>query len=264
MQLSHFLERLGVAQPTRSTSALDPGYSPLEFDSHLAQSGHLLSTVKLSMACWMIANEASTRAKTATARQLGVTTVTGGGPYEVAATQGVFLEYLDLCADIGVDRIEAGDGFTDVDLRPDDVVRAAADRGLEVQFELGKKHGGRFDDDGVSALIEQGRAWLGAGARQLVIEARESARAVGLFDMDGRFNADLSERFVDAFGMGVVVFEAPTKPAQFALLDHFGPEVQLANVRFEEILRVEIYRRGLHSDAFRNPKLRPQVPTASR
>jgi phosphosulfolactate synthase len=33
--------------------------------------------------------------------------------------------------------------------------------------------------------------------------------------------------------------------------------VNLGNVRLEEILRVEIYRRGLHSDAFRNPKLRP-------
>jgi hypothetical protein len=25
------------------------------------------------------------------------------------------------------------------------------------------------------------------------------------------------------------------------------------------VLRVEIYRRGLHSDAFSNPKLRPKV-----
>ena len=29
------------------------------------------------------------------------------------------------------------------------------------------------------------------------------------------------------------------------------------NVRLEELLRVEIYRRGLHSDAFANPNLRP-------
>jgi phosphosulfolactate synthase len=57
-----------------------------------------------------------------------------------------------------------------------------------------------------------------------------------------------------------VLFEAPNKPSQFALLDHFGPEIHLCNVRLEEILRVEIYRRGLHSDAFSNPKLRPTMP----
>jgi phosphosulfolactate synthase len=55
----------------------------------------------------------------------------------------------------------------------------------------------------------------------------------------------------------MIVFEALTKSSQFALLDHFGPEVQLCNVRLEELLRVEIYRRGLHSDAFHRPLLRP-------
>jgi phosphosulfolactate synthase len=53
------------------------------------------------------------------------------------------------------------------------------------------------------------------------------------------------------------MFEAPDKPSQFVLLDHFGRDVHLCNVRLEELLRVEIYRRGLHSDAFANPKLRP-------
>ena len=40
----------------------------------------------------------------------------------------------------------------------------------------------------------------------------------------------------------------------------FGPEVQLGNVRLEEVLRVEIYRRGLHSDAFGHANLRPSPP----
>jgi phosphosulfolactate synthase len=33
--------------------------------------------------------------------------------------------------------------------------------------------------------------------------------------------------------------------------------VHLCNVRIEELLRVEIYRRGLHSDAFQKENLRP-------
>lgn len=136
----------------------------------------------------------------------------------------------------------------------------AHERGLEVQFELGKKHGGAFNSDVVSQLIEQGQKWLDAGARQLVVEARESARGVGLFDDAGNFNAEFADRFADAFGLQTAIFEAPNKPSQFALLDHFGPEVHLCNIRLEEVLRVEIYRRGLHSDAFQNPKLRPRVP----
>ena len=136
----------------------------------------------------------------------------------------------------------------------------ANDRGLEVQFELGKKHTGAFTKDVVEALISQGKRWLEAGAVQLVVEARESAKGVGLFDDEGNLNVGFADRFADAFGHSVVMFEAPNKPSQFALLDHFGREVHLCNVRLEELLRVEIYRRGLHSDAFNKENLRPHLP----
>ncbi|HYL40163.1 MAG TPA: phosphosulfolactate synthase, partial [Candidatus Binatus sp.] len=160
---------------------------------------------------------------------------------------------------------ECGEGFTDLTLTPSSVARMASDRGLEMQFELGKKHGGSFTDRITEELIDQGRRWLEVGARELVVEARESAKGVGLFDDDGRFNAPLADRFAEAFGLDVVIFEAPNKPSQFALLDHFGPAVRLCNVRLEELLRVEIYRRGLHSDAFGHENLRPPRPaTAGR
>jgi phosphosulfolactate synthase len=94
----------------------------------------------------------------------------------------------------------------------------------------------------------------------LVVEGRESARGVGLFDDEGKFNASFADRFANAFGFNVVIFEAPNKPSQFALLDHFGSAVHLCNVRLEEVLRVEIYRRGLHSDAFAKGNLRPRTP----
>jgi len=184
--------------------------------------------------------------------------VTGGGPFEIAVAQGGLPAYLDLCADLGVTRIECGEGFTEMPLEPRQVIAMAAERGLDVQFELGKKHEGPFNAQGVEALILQGRRWLDAGAVQLVIEARESGRGVGLFDGQGVFNPDYADLFAEAYGFGTVMFEAPNKPSQFALLDHFGPEVHLCNVRLEEVLRVEIYRRGIHSDAFGNERLKPQ------
>jgi phosphosulfolactate synthase len=220
--------------------------------------------LKISMACWMIANESATRRKIAAAKRFKVRTVTGGGPYEVAVVQGCLLEYLDLCADIGVDRIECGEGFTESIVDPVEVVRIARERGLDVQFELGKKHTGAFTEEAVAALIDQGKRWLDAGAKQLVIEARESAKGVGLFDDSGAFNAGFADTFANAFGLDIALYEAPTKPSQFALLDHFGPGVHLCNVRLEELLRVEIYRRGLHSDAFAKDNLRPTRTVSMR
>jgi phosphosulfolactate synthase len=242
---------------TPATSPFDPGYDPLTLEAHLEQSAHLISILKISMACWIIANESSTRRKIDAAKKLGIPTVTGGGPFEIAVCEGQLPAYLDLCADIGVTRIECGQGFTDSDLDPGEIVNMARSRGLDVQFELGKKHDGPFTETTLQEWIDQGQRWLDAGALQLVVEARESAKGVGLFDNDGNLREAFADRFAEAFGLETALFEAPNKPSQFALLDHFGREVHLCNVRIEELLRVEIYRRGLHSDAYSKPNLRP-------
>jgi phosphosulfolactate synthase len=254
-----YLRLIGVRELPPVTSPFDPGYDPVTLESHLEQSAHLMAILKVSMACWIVAKEDSTRQKVAAAVKHRVPAVTGGGPFEIAVAQGQLPAYLDLCADIGFTRIECGEGFTDMPLPASEVIGMAAKRGLEVQFELGKKHGGAFTVDTTKALIHQGRRWLDAGARELVVEARESAKGVGLFDNDGNFSPQLADRFAREFGLDIVTFEAPNKPSQFALLDHFGPHVRLCNVRLEELLRVEIYRRGLHSDAFAKENLRPHM-----
>ncbi len=264
LRTSDYLAKIGVPPIPPSTSPFDPGSDPATVESHLEQSSHLMATLKISMACWIVAKEGAMRRKVAAANKHGVPAVTGGGPFEIAVAQGQLPAYLDLCADIGVSRIECGEGFTDLNVEAKEVVRMSRERGLEVQFELGKKHGGAFTAEVVSELVEQGQAWLEAGATQLVIEARESARGVGLFDEEGELNLAFADRFVEEFGLRTVIFEAPTKPDQFALLDYFGPEVCLSNVRLEEVLRVETYRRGLHSDAFSKPNLRPRAPCANR
>jgi phosphosulfolactate synthase len=260
--LADYLDAIGVSKLPPLTTPFDPGYDPETLRGHLEQSAHLMAGLKISMACWMVADEKVSRHKVSLAREHGVVPTTGGGPFEVAVAQGQLERYLDLCADMGFLRIECGEGFTDLDVEPEVIVAMARERGLAVQFELGEKHAGAFGADAIAGLIEQGKQWLDAGACELIIEARESAAGVGLFSSEGTLHADFADRFADVFGLDVVMFEAPTKSSQFALMDHFGAPVRLGNVRLEELLRVEIYRRGLHSDAFANPRLRPRLSDA--
>ena len=177
-----YLRDIGVPALPPCTSPFGPGYDLSILEGHLEQSAHLMATLKLSMVCWMVANQAMSRRKLAAVRVRGVATVAGGGSFEVALGQGRLHAYLDLCADIGFTHIEAGQGFTDVPVDPAAVVRMAGERGLQLQFELGSKHGGPFTRETVEALVADGHRWLDAGAVQLVVEARESARGVGLFD----------------------------------------------------------------------------------
>ena len=257
---ARYLALIGVRELPPSTSPFDPGYDLGTLCGHLDQSAHLMASMKISMACWMLADEGVIRDKVRAVADHGVQSVSGGGPFEIAVVQGRLPEYLDLCASMGFGRIEAGEGFTSTSLDPERIVPMAHERGLQVQYELGGKHTGSFDAQETSRLIGIGRSWLEAGAVELVVEARESAAGVGLFGEDGAFNGSLADEFAEAFTLQKLMFEAPTKASQFGLVDHFGPEVRLCNVRLEELLRVEIYRYGLHSDAFGNPRLAPRAP----
>src|SRR5690242_13025192 len=90
-----YLKKIGVPEISPLTSPFDPGYDPVTLEAHLAQSSHLMSLLKISMACWLVCKEESTRSKVAAAKRYGVPTVTGGGPFEVAVAQGQLPAYLE-------------------------------------------------------------------------------------------------------------------------------------------------------------------------
>src|SRR5438067_11912416 len=83
-----FLTLINVPELPPRTSPFDPGYDPVTLESHLDQSAHLMSSLKISMACWIVADENASRRKVAAAKRHGVPVVTGGGPFEIAVAQG--------------------------------------------------------------------------------------------------------------------------------------------------------------------------------
>lgn len=253
--LQAYVERLGVPSLPARTIPFDPGYDPQTVVSHLSQSAHLMAGLKLSMTCWQVADPAATHLKIDAARARGVPLVAGGATFEIAVQHGTLEAYLELCARLGISCIEAGEGFTELSITAPRTLQLAHNYGLEVQFELGRKHEGVFTPDRIRELVDQGKEWLDAGAVRVVVEARESAVEIGLFDVDGSLRRELTDQLVAGLGLDVLCFEAPTKPSQFALLEHLGPDLLLSNVRLEELLRVEIFRRGMHADSYGHPLL---------
>src|SRR5207245_1039017 len=96
---------------------------------------------------------------------------------------------------------EAGEGFTREVDDPREVVEAADRHHLGVQAELGEKHGGAFDENAIHHIVERGIEWLDAGAAQIVVEARESAQGVGLFDEGSSLNLAAAETFARSWGL---------------------------------------------------------------
>jgi phosphosulfolactate synthase len=249
-----YLHRIGVPQLPPCTAPFDPGYDSFTVEGHLDQSANLMEILKISMSCWIITDENVARRKVAAAAVHSVPTVTAGTLFQIAVAQGQLESYLDLCADFGVARVECAESLADERIRPSQIARMAHSRGLELQFELGRHTG---TGESVQHVIDQGDRWLNAGALQLATEPRETERDAGVFDAKGRFNPSVADRLARAFGLETVTFAAPDPPAQFAILGHFGRDVHLCNVRLEDLLNVESFRRGLHSVAFLSERLHP-------
>ena len=254
-----YLRLIGVPEIAPATCPFDPGYDPFTFEGHLAPEqppdgdDEDLHGLLAGLQRGRHAPEGR-RLRRATACR----TVTGGGPFEIAVQQGQLPVYLDLVADIGVTRIEAGEGFTDMPARRRPRSCAMArERGLEVQFELGKKHEGAFTP--TSSTVSSTRAGV-AGRRRPAARDRSPRERAGRRPVRRDRAASTPRTPIGSpmpSGLATAIFEAPNKPSQFALLNHFGRDVHLCNIRLEEMLRVEIYRRGLHSDAFEHDNLRP-------
>ena len=250
--MSHNAALFGVDLSVPCTVPFDPGYDACTVSSHLEQSYHLMHFLKLSMATWVIANGTATHQKIEQAQRYGVKVVAGGGPFEIAYAKGRLPQYIELCASVGFNRIEVAEGFAADNLNVVEIVDLVSSVGLSIQYEVGRKFSGCLDDRSATKAIDRAVQWLDAGAEEVVIEGREDATNVGLFDSGSNIDFSLAERFVDAVrgDLRLIQFEAPTKTSQFAFLSHFGRGVQLSNVRLEELLRVECYRHHLHADSF--------------
>jgi phosphosulfolactate synthase len=248
LQKDDYLRIIGVRNLPPLTSPFDPGHDPLTVEGHLDQSSHLMYLLKIPTASWMVAKESATRRKIAVAKRYNVQTVTGDGPFEMGVAQPQLATYLDLCAAIGFKRVECSERLKELGLKPKHIVRMADDRGLDVQFQLGEKQAGALSKTAPNELIEQGRAWLDAGALQLVVQARKGAPGAGPPEEQQNLNFAFAESVAKAFGLRVAMFEASDPASQRALIDHFGPEVQLCKVKLKDVLRVEIYRRGIHAE----------------
>ncbi|MDE3056854.1 MAG: phosphosulfolactate synthase [Bacteroidota bacterium] len=254
-----YLRELGIPKIPPLASPVDTGYDTMTFESHLDQSSHLISIVKIGLGGWLVADENATRQKVAAARRYNIPTVTGGSSLEIAFSLRKLPSYLDLCADIGVTRVEVMSPITGAQQKPKTILSAARERDLEVQVELWKQASGISGKKAADSMIDQGQEWLNAGAIQLIVKARESLWHSGLFNRRGMLNYPYAERFAKIFGLHTVMFEAPDLHSQFTLLDYFGRDVHLCNIRLEDLLQAESYRRGLHFEAFQKLHLRPQA-----
>lgn len=241
----------GRAEKPRSTGhtmVLDKGLGISATRDLLELAGEYIDLIKLGFGTSAFYPEHLLRQKIHMIRSHGVDVCPGGTFLEAALLQGRLPEYLARAEDLGFTCVEISDGTITLDQTTRSaclqLVKAA---GFRVTTEVGKKD--TAEQTSMLAMSHQISLDLSEGADQVIVEARESGRGVGIFDAAGELQPDL------LFGLlgGIlqperIIWEAPLKSQQVELIRRFGPNVNLGNISPAEVIALEALRSGLRGD----------------
>jgi len=243
------------------TMIIDKGLGPHQTEDLLKVASEYVDYLKFSFGTSAFYSADVLHQKLELARDYGVDCCPGGTFLEVAFIQGRHRNFIERTAELGFSAIEISDGTVPMAWRSRaSAISYACSLGLRVITEVGKKH--PADRVPKLRLREQIEADLDAGAFKVIVEGRESGKGVVIFDNDGSINEDELEYLAQAVpDVSTLIWEAPLKSQQEALIMRFGPNVNLGNIPPGEILAVEALRRGLRGDTLRealltNPKFR--------
>jgi phosphosulfolactate synthase len=125
------------------------------------------------------------------------------------------------------------------------MISCALGAGLVPITEVGKKD--PKAQPSAAEIVELALQDLEWGAHYVTIEARESGLGVGIFDERGNVRFDMLEEIARNVGPSLerLIWEAPLKSQQAALVRRFGSAVSLGNVQPEAILALHALRAGL-------------------
>lgn len=184
-----------------------------------------------------------------------IDTMPGGTFLEVAVWQGRYAEFLVRAKELTFTMIEVSDGT--IEMSPEvrkDCIKRALDAGFKVLTEVGKKDPNEAIT--VSLMHEQIAADLELGAFKVIVEAREAGKNVGIYDKDGKIKEDEIDQIVAGVkDPDSLVWEAPIKNQQQALIMRFGTNVNLGNIPPDDILALEALRQGLRGDTLKRAYL---------
>ena len=235
------------------TMVADPGL-PLRQVVDVAAMAHPFRGVTHWKLTWGSAklDEDLTRAKLSLMRQRGIACFPGGTLSEIQRWNvgqtkygAVFDEYASWLRSVSFEWVEVSDGTLWMPLEQRvEVVDQLASAGLKVIAEVGHKNP-NVDPMPPTTWRQEAMALLGAGAVYVVYEGRMSGD-VGLYRRDHSLRSE-AENF-DVSDGDRIIWEAPRSSQQADLVRDLGPNVNLGNVRPNDIVGLACLRRGLRPE----------------
>ncbi|MBE7555610.1 MAG: phosphosulfolactate synthase [Anaerolineales bacterium] len=219
----------------------------------LALTGDYIDYIKLSFGTSVFVDESLLRRKIELVRAHEIDIYPGGTLMEIALFQGVYPQFVRRARALGFTALEISDGSITIPRQVrDDCIKQALDAGLKVISEVGKKDSTQYIPP--TELAEQIARDLALGVEKVIVEAREAGRGIGIYDEEGRLRGDEMAAIINYLGdnQDEVLWEAPLPSQQSALILRCGPNVNLGNVKPNDVLGLEAMRCGLRFETFRH------------
>jgi phosphosulfolactate synthase len=86
-----------------------------------------------------------------------------------------------------------------------------------------------------------------AGAAKIIVEGRGSGTG-GMYNQEGAADMRIIDAVLEVLPLDDIIFEAPQESQQIFFIREYGPNVNLANIPFEDVLFLETERVGLRFD----------------
>ncbi len=242
------------------TMVLDRNQGLRATEDLLELVGDHIDQIKLSFGTSVFLDEDLLRRKIELIRAYSIDVFPGGTLMEALLIRGVYPRYVQWVKELSFTAIEISDGTIHMSRRTrDDAIRRALDAGLKVITEVGKKDPSIYIPP--AQLCDQIAGDLSLGADKVIIEARESGTGIGIYDQSGNVRHDEMTAIIRCLGdsRSNVIWEAPLKAQQAALIRRCGPNVNLGNVQPNDALGLEALRCGLRFDTFRHAAPQPEM-----
>jgi phosphosulfolactate synthase len=225
------------------TSIIDLGISTGELKNILKDYHSLIDIAKIGIGSAYVTPNFSDKIKIY--KEYGIKIYCGGTLFEKAYMQNKVDDYLNSLKALGIQWVEVSNGTFPISLDERCRIISNIKNDFHVLAEVGSK-----DTEAEMTLYDwkhEINQLLNAGSDYVITEGRDSGTS-GIYDKNGSIKNNLICELVRDIDVNAIIFEAPTAQQQMYFINALGTNVNLGNVKIQDVLQLEAQRIGLRSE----------------
>lgn len=244
-QLSHIPERTAKPRQQGLNMIMDKGLSLRDAESLVETGAELIDFIKLGFGTSYISK--NLEKKINIYREAGISVYLGGTLFEAFLIRGMFKEYQKLLETLKLEVVEVSDGSIELDHKKKCEYIRILSKNHRVLSEVGSKEAGIIIHP--NKWISMMQTEIESGSWKVIAEARESGN-VGIYRPSGHAHTVLVNKILSKVPAEKIIWEAPQKSQQVWFIKLLGPNVNLGNLTWEDVIPAETLRLGLRGDTF--------------